>query len=358
MATNRALGRGKIEGRIPALDGWRGIAIALVLIDHIQFAILHRYAFSWTQTGQHGVTIFFVLSGFLITSKLQNSSINLKEFYVRRLLRLIPVAVTFLAALLLFDRLTGFRFISWPEVQACLLFYRNFTSTTLKVDGAAHFWSLSLEEQFYLVWPAILLIGGARNSRWFAAIGAMGCATYRWFFWAHYARDPLNYQTQVRADALLVGCLLALLLGDPRARSAATRSVRMWVFPASVSLLVCIASYHSLVPLYESISIAMLIAATTLHPGTFLTRLLDFPPLGYLGTISYSLYVWQGPFMAFSGGWSGVIALGILMPLFTLGSYYLIERPCVQIGMRLTTGQSLAGTAAREDRADESLSRV
>src|SRR5712675_1226648 len=93
--------------RIPALDGWRGIAIALVLFDHIQFALLRHYARPWAQTGRHGVTIFFVLSGFLITTKLLEDPTDLKRFYIRRFFRLMPVAWAFLAALLLFDRLTG-----------------------------------------------------------------------------------------------------------------------------------------------------------------------------------------------------------------------------------------------------------
>jgi peptidoglycan/LPS O-acetylase OafA/YrhL len=87
--------------RIPALDGWRGIAIAPVLIDHIEHAVLHRYALPWTQTGQHGVTIFFVLSGFLITTKLLEGPIDLRRFYMRRAFRLMPVAWTFLAAMLI-----------------------------------------------------------------------------------------------------------------------------------------------------------------------------------------------------------------------------------------------------------------
>jgi hypothetical protein len=96
--------------RISALDGWRGIAILLVLFDHIQDAVLHRYARPWTQTGQHGVTIFFVLSGFLITSKLIEGPIGLKQFYLRRLFRLMPVAWTFLAAMALFNRLVHAHF--------------------------------------------------------------------------------------------------------------------------------------------------------------------------------------------------------------------------------------------------------
>jgi Acyltransferase family len=105
---------------IPVLDGWRGIAIALVLFDHVQYALFNGYAHPWLQTGQHGVTIFFVLSGFLITTKLLEGPIDLKRFYIRRFFRLIPVAWIFLVVLLLFDRLTGLRLTTWQEIRSCL----------------------------------------------------------------------------------------------------------------------------------------------------------------------------------------------------------------------------------------------
>ena len=147
--TRPALEQGQ---RIPSLDGWRGIAILLVLFDHIQMPLFGRYARPWMQTGQHGVTIFFVLSGFLITSKLIEGPINLRQFYIRRFFRLMPAAWIYLATLLFLNRMTGISFTTWPELHACLFFYRNMVD----VPGpglAGHFWSLSLEEQFYLVWP-------------------------------------------------------------------------------------------------------------------------------------------------------------------------------------------------------------
>jgi peptidoglycan/LPS O-acetylase OafA/YrhL len=211
---------GRPMNRIPTLDGWRGIAILLVLFDHIQHSLLNRYAEPWTQTGQHGVTIFFVLSGFLITSRLLEGPSDLKRFYLRRFWRLMPVAWTYIASLLLLDRLTGVHFVSLSGVSACLFFYRNFGGNS----GSAitgHFWSLSLEEQFYLVWPCVLLLAGVRRCRWVAAMGAIACAVYRWLTWAHYDQNVVNGQSQVRADALLAGCLLALLLAEPRFRSAA-----------------------------------------------------------------------------------------------------------------------------------------
>ena len=317
--------------RIPTLDGWRGIAIMLVLFDHFQDSLMGHYARPWTQTGQHGVTIFFVLSGFLITSKLLQGNIDLKRFYVGRFFRLMPAAWTFLAILLLFDRLTGVHLTSIAGVSACFFFYRNFAGDAgSAVTG--HFWSLSLEEQFYLIWPFILLLAGARRCRWIAALASIACAAYRWLFWAHYNRNLLNGQSQVRADALLIGCLMALLVADSRILPAIAHWSKLWALPALICLVFCIGRFQWLPPLIESVSIAGLIAFTTLHSSSRLARPLSFLPLAWCGTISYSVYLWQELFMPFRSPF----ALFFVMPLVALGSYYCIERPSVRFGRWLT----------------------
>jgi peptidoglycan/LPS O-acetylase OafA/YrhL len=317
--------------RIPTLDGWRGIAILLVLFDHFQDSLVGHYAAPWAQTGQHGVTIFFVLSGFLITSKLMEGPIDLKRFYLRRFFRLMPAAWTYLAMIIIVDRFTGAHLTSLPGVVACLLFFRNFSGNA-GGGVTGHFWSLSLEEQFYLVWPWILLLAGVRRCRWIAAAGAIACAAYRWFNWEYYNRNLFNGESQVRADALLAGCLLALLLADARIRSAFARWSKFFTLPALVAMLFCIARFHWMPPLFECVAIAALIAATALHPASVFARPLSFPALAWLGTISYSLYLWQEFFTLFQKP----VAMFVAMPIAALASYYLIERPCVRFGHRIT----------------------
>ena len=318
--------------RIPTLDGWRGIAIGLVLFDHVQESLMHGFFRPWTETGQHGVTIFFVLSGYLITLKLVESPIDLKRFYTRRFFRLMPAAWTYLAALVLLDLGSGAHHITLAGLSASLFFYRNFGGNSGDGGITLHFWSLSLEEQFYLIWPCILLLAGARRCRWIAAAGALACAGYRWLFWAHYNQSLLNLQSQVRADALLVGCLMALLLTEPKIHSAAKRWSKVWALPALATLLYCMARYDRLVPLYECVCIAGLIAATTLHAESVLSYPFSFAPLIWLGTVSYSVYIWQELFMAFRNVW--LLCFGL--PLFALASYYWIERPFTRLGHRLT----------------------
>ena len=329
----------KTRARIPTLDGWRGLAILLVLFDHIQFARVKQYLRPWTQTGQHGVTIFFVLSGFLITSKLLENGPDLRRFYLRRFFRLMPAAWTYLAALLLLARLTHVPVTSLAEVATCIFFYRNFAAVS-GFGFAGHFWSLSLEEQFYLVWPCIMVLAGARRSRWIAISGACGIALYRWRHWAHYDALGPNMQTQVRGDALLIGCLLALLLANEKMRPIAGKWSRIAALPAVATLFVCIARFHWLPPLSESIAIAVLIAACVLHPDCMLARPLSFAPLAWIGVVSYSTYIWQALFMHLGTGTAQILWLSLGLPAFALASYYWIERPGIRLGNRLFPSQA------------------
>jgi peptidoglycan/LPS O-acetylase OafA/YrhL len=319
--------------RIQALDGWRGLAIALVLFDHIQDSLMGHYARSWTATGYQGVTVFFVLSGILITSKLLEGPINFKNFYLRRFFRLMPAAWLFLVVLLVLTHETGIAFTSMAEVRACVFCYRNFVG---RMGAAGHFWSLSVEEQFYLVWPVTLFLAGVRRCRWIALVGAIGCALFRWIFWDHYSRTFPTGPTILHADGLLVGCLVAILLADQNTRSCLVRSSRFVVIPALCTLLICMYASKEWLQLPEIAAEAALITVTILHPTSILARLFSFAPLAWLGTISYSVYIWQGLFMPLRSP----VAICILLPLCALGSYYLIERPMTRLGHRLTNSSA------------------
>ena len=325
--------------RIPTLDGWRGIAILLVLFDHGQAALIRGYLYPWVQTGQHGVTIFFVLSGFLITTKLLEGPIDLKRFYVRRFFRLLPAAWAYLAAVLLVGWWCGQNWLSLPEVASCLLFYRNFIGSWTSTIFAGHFWSLSMEEQFYIVWPTVLVLAGIRKARGLAVAGVLACALFRQLNWSHYDHMGISFQTQVRADSLLIGCLLALWLSTPAHRLAAIKWTRYSALPALAVLLFCIAKFPWLPPLAECIAISVLIAASTLHPDSIFSRALSLRPLAWLGTVSYSVYVWQ-QFFFVARTHTATIAMMCVMPIFALSSYYFIERPATRFGHRLTSGHA------------------
>jgi peptidoglycan/LPS O-acetylase OafA/YrhL len=320
--------------RIPTLDGWRGIAIALVLFDHVQGPLHGAYFMPWTQTGRHGVTIFFVLSGFLITTGLIAEPISLKRFYVRRFFRLMPSAWIYLAAVALLNSLSKTPLTSWIEIKSCVLFYRNYYP-----DGGLgwHFWSLSIEEQFYLCWPLLLLLAGRSRLRWITAIGAASIAAFRILNWRTYQGVSFWDRTEVRADALLIGCLLALLLSEERTRDRVVRWSRLAAAPAAIGFFVDFSIFPSLQPLSESVCIAILLTVTMFNPDARLSRLLSWKPLAQLGLISYSLYVWQELFMWFHQmPQIFAVSVGILLPLFAITSYYLLERPLTNLGRRLT----------------------
>jgi peptidoglycan/LPS O-acetylase OafA/YrhL len=323
-----------VSGRIPLLDGWRGIAILLVLFDHIQIALLGRHARPWTETGQHGVTIFFVLSGYLITSTLQKNGASIRQFYVRRFWRLMPAAWSYLAALLLFDHLFSLHSVTAAEILSCLFFYRNFLSSHLAV-ATGHFWSLSIEEQFYLIWPPTLLLLGPRRSRWIAAVGILACACYRMANWSYYNRLWFNFETQVRADALLVGCLLALSIDLKWFQKAVLSRSKYLAAPALAGLVYCISRFAALPPLAELLCVAVLITASIHNFDTIPFRWLNSGLLVQLGIFSYSIYLWQ-QFFFLQRAPHVTIVMICISPLFALGSYYFVERPCTRFGRRLS----------------------
>ncbi|QNI34545.1 acyltransferase [Alloacidobacterium dinghuense] len=321
------------NARIPTLDGWRGIAILLVLIDHVQHSCFRatRYE-TFSYLGQHGVTIFFVLSGYLITSKLLSElnttdTIDLGKFYRRRFFRLMPSAWLYLSIVtLVCIVLHSDNF----GVIPALFFFRNYVGHNLLTG---HFWTLSIEEQFYLVWPAILLL--LRRKAWTVAV--LGCiivCLWRIADWNILLSEHVAYSflTQYRADAILFGCLLALMIVRLK------KMLRAWMlWPLLLAFVACIGSYHKFIPTRESIVIALILAVTSTRPDSVLSRPLNAKWLVSLGQMSYSLYIWQEfSLIQFGGHW--YIALPTLLTIiFVLGylNYYFIEQPLNRLGHSL-----------------------
>lgn len=334
--------------RIPTLDGWRGVAISLVLLDHTVLAMRTTYHVpTWMfAIGQHGVTIFFVLSGYLITSRLMaeraaTGRVDLREFYRRRFLRLMPAAWCYLglAALITMVQHNG----GWWDIVAALLFFRNYVDLSGGHELTGHFWSLSIEEQFYLVWPAVLIALPARVAVALLAVGAMAVATLRFFVSTRGGPEPQMFflQTQYRADALLVGCLLAMTV------PYVVRRLRGWaVTPLLVLFALCVRFNHGMIPLYESVVIALMLAATSCDPGGWVARVLDARPMRMLGAVSYSLYVWQQIVFLWMGTRPRLLWVGLpCLVLIALFSYTVIEQPLRSLG-RKARGEGAARAEA------------
>lgn len=304
--------------RIPTLDGWRGVAILLVIVAHFQAGYFRQHAFhdwGWLDIGGHGVAIFFVLSGYLITSRLLSDG-NLKRFYVRRFFRLMPVAWVYLSCVGILGLILGADIIGRIDVVPCLLFLRNYYPSYEAPQWAltSHFWSLSVEEQFYLGWPAILMLSGRRAPR-ILTLGLLSCCALSFTSAAKYSWPYAG---------LTIGCLLAFVLKDVSFRRWAQRR---WIAPVCLAGLIWhIATHKQVIPLSELVLIGILLASTTASPSSLLGRVLEGKFLSSIGIYSYSLYIWQELFLLLHTGMIGLL----LLPLAAVASYHLIERPCIR----------------------------
>lgn len=316
--------------RISTLDGWRGIAVLLVLLFHFELYFFHRFLnhpAAWC--GEHGVTIFFVISGFLVTSNLFRNA-DLKRFYVRRFFRIMPAAWIYLAVVLILAQITT-RIAIGNDLWGCLFFYRNYLAVGGPGNFTQHFWSLSMEEQFYLVWP-LLLLTGRRMAALLALAGAISVAVYRAAHPFYMAQGYHSFfGTGLRIDAILVGCLLAFAVDNER--------TRLWIAAHSVVLFWLCAPvlafdfwrYQSIPPLHECVAIGLMIAATVTNPHLIASRILEFSHLKTTGMLCYGIYLWQGLLFRQAFGRFGIL----LFPVAVLVSWVLIEKPSQRLGSRL-----------------------
>jgi peptidoglycan/LPS O-acetylase OafA/YrhL len=317
--------RCRLVKRIPSLDGLRAISISLVLAGHLTKAgPVPKFMANYAGTG---VRIFFVISGYLITSILlnehsQTSTINLRQFYIRRAYRILPAAAVFM----LFAILMYWHELRWYDIGAMLLYLANF-------DGARpwmvmHLWSLCVEEQFYFAWPGVL-------RKWYrhrvaillvvialAPLYSAGC---------YYFKVPSGgYGTfPAVADNLAIGCLLAIF-------GSRIPQIRLWAALPMLLAVLLIPSYPANTPTRTLFMLFVLwpilhcsIAGLVLHVIQSPYRILNLAPVVWIGRISYSLYLWQEPFF-FNPTRQPAYKLLLGIGLACL-SYYLVEQPVLRL---------------------------
>jgi peptidoglycan/LPS O-acetylase OafA/YrhL len=223
--------------------------------------------------------------------------------------------------------LTSGQSFATVHLPASLLCFRNYVGKT-GGGPTVHFWSLSLEEQFYLAWPALLIVAGRKRSLWIAVAGAVGIAAWRLHCWAwlNMLRPSATYGAQYRADSILIGCALALLV--PRVAPL----VRKWMsLPLLAILIYCLTRDFTLIPLYESVMIALLLLITVQNPRGFAGRVLETKPLVKIGQFSYSIYVWQMILFAAHSA-SGALFSFAFMLIAAMISYFFVEEPSIKYG--------------------------
>jgi len=343
------------SGYLPTLDGWRSIAIMAVIVQHgygfTQFGltkivrVLHWQGIAelLPTIGEKGVELFFAISGFLITTRLVEEHnafgrISLKGFYIRRASRILPPAVTYLAIVALLG-LLGIIAVHPTELLASLFFFRNYLQTPGWFTG--HFWSLAVEEHFYLIWPSLVVLLGLRRSRFAAAVGIMAVLIWRTFDWQAMLTTA-KYHTDLRLDGLLVGCLAALFFRELREYLTKRWTV---ILPALLFVFYfAINGVHtqwlSLAKLGQSLAVTTVIAATVANPDWGFSRLLETKILRWVGSLSYSLYLWQQIFLnptLVNHRYVILQTVARVAMAFICAylSYRIIEKPAIRLGHRL-----------------------
>jgi peptidoglycan/LPS O-acetylase OafA/YrhL len=295
-------------GHVAALDGIRGIAVLLVVALHFGF-VVQRGDGGLFPGGFLGVNLFFVLSGFLITSLLlgehgRNGSISMRHFYARRALRLLPALVAFLAFHLLYAGYTDIPLRDEVIAQLSILFYIANWVVASGFDmpsGLAHTWTLSVEEQFYLVWPVALgvLVARARSRRVIFGMivaGILASALIRAGLWHYGSGFPAAYvRTDARADELLMGAAFAFawrwrwLEGRwvARAGTVALALLAVIVLVWDQDFTIQFSGGYTAIALLGGLVIA---AATGPWRAT---AVFEWAPLRQVGKVSYGLYLWH-----------------------------------------------------------------
>ena len=364
-----------LTGRLPALDGLRGLAILMVFGYHLALfggwdapTAVDRALAGLLLHGWIGVDLFFVLSGFLITGILLDTRGRpgwLKRFYLRRILRIVPpyyaaLAVQFvvLAALGQLDR----AHLGWTASWLTNHFVAREGWDAL-ATSMHHYWSLAVEEQYYLLWPALAALLPRAALRWTAALLLLGASVARVILAQRGMEVGAYVLLPARMDGLAVGALLAIAVRGPGGLAAAARGMRI---AAAISVLILAAillvrgelRYGDPFMLSFGLNALMVVMGAlllaSLGAGRRVSRWLESRPLTTLGKYSYALYLWHQPVILVLTGFGltatalptvlgsqipGMLLLTLVAGVLTVGlallSWRLVEGPALRLKDRI-----------------------
>lgn len=351
------------DSRMPSLDGIRAISILLVLYGHLSgtrhfpVSIQDGYGRWFGDVAHLGVYVFFVISGFLITSLLMSErevtgTISLRRFYLRRALRILPAFYAFILVLTIAVLLDAVH-LTARDFAFALTFGFNYSPSHPWQLG--HLWSLSIEEQFYLLWPLMLVVLSARRALIVAIAAIFASALLRAAIraWVLHAGPHVLISKMTifpaMLDYLAAGCTLAMLRPWLLTQTWYLRltASRRLVLTAPVVLLINRMGGDPMVILLGSpvtnVCLALLVESSTRHAGSLAGRFLNWRPVAFLGALSYSLYLWQELFLdRGSDAWVNAFPQNLMFAfLAALSSYFLIERPFLRLRRRLRRGTEL-----------------
>jgi peptidoglycan/LPS O-acetylase OafA/YrhL len=342
----------------PGLDGLRALAVIGVFLYH---ARPHADGNPWLPGGFLGVDLFFVLSGYLITSLLlvewdARNRIDLRRFWARRARRLFPALVVVVLAALILDAIFQRSSLAKTRGDAVssLLYYTNWHlilanhSYFVRMSNPSllqHLWSLAVEEQFYLIWPLLLVPGlvliGRKRLPFVIAAGIAGSAALSWLLYKQADPSRVWYGTDTRAFLLLMGILLALVWPAIQRMRRAVPLLELLGVAALVTTVLLFRQMQDFSPtlwrggdLAAAFCFAVLIAAVA-HPATGLGEALGVAPLRWLGERSYGIYLWHLPIILLLRpgvdiSWTGpgvVVLQAVIVVTAAALSFHFVEQP-------------------------------
>jgi peptidoglycan/LPS O-acetylase OafA/YrhL len=356
------------SGRVSGIDGLRTLAVGLVLVYHVDHDLLPG--------GSIAVDVFFTISGFVITRLLlaeytRTGTIALLPFYRRRWQRLVPALLALCAVCMALAATTSLWAFegSWQAAGLAATFVTNVVrameSGTYTGNPLAHTWSLGVEEQFYLLWPLLLLalLRRLRARTVLLCTAALCVLPFLWrcVLWNPDAAHRIYNGTDTRADQLLAGALVAVVLARLRADDPRLALLRTWAGRLALPALALLALVAWQVPVAEdagvwtalwytagflgvAVAAGTLVAGLELRPDSLLSRLLALAPLAWTGrNLSYGIYLWHYPavrLLAALGLEDGRLAATVVLTLtMALLSYYLVEAPILRRARRRTTSR-------------------